>query len=78
MKICYDIKITNEAKNSSVFYWADSFSIDEHRVLRVKSRDCGDITVQIDPNHRLSINDVIVKDEYDELIEEMESQKGAL
>ena len=76
MEIHYDIELKNEDKNSSISYWADSFSIDEHRILRVKSRDCSDITVQIDPNARVIINDVIVTDEWDELIEEMERQNG--
>ena len=73
----YDIELKDEGKSSSISYWADSFSIDEHRILRVKSRDCGDITVQIDPNERVIINDVIVTDEWDELIEDMERQKVA-
>ena len=75
MEIHYDIELKDEGKNSSISYLADSFSIDEHRILRVKSRDCGDITVQIDPNERVIINDVIVTDEWDELIEDMERQK---
>lgn len=76
MEIHYNIELKDDGKNSSISYWADSFSIDEHRILRVKSRDCGDITVQIDPNERVIINDVIVTDEWDELIEEMERQNG--
>ena len=76
MQIYYDVTLKDETKNSSISYWADSFSIDEHRILRVKSRDCGDITVQIDPNERVIINDVIVTDEWDELIEDMERQNG--
>ena len=54
MQIYYDVTLKDEAKNnSSISYWADSFSIDEHRVLRVQSRDCGDITVQIHPDDDL-------------------------
>lgn len=76
MEIRYDVTLKNESKNSSISYWADSFSVDEHRILRVKSRDCGDITVRINPNERLIVRDVIVMDEWDELIEEMERQEG--
>lgn len=76
MEIRYDVTLKNESKNSSISYWADSFSVDEHRILRVKSRECGDITVRIDPNERLIVHDVIVTDEWDELIEEMERQEG--
>ena len=75
MEIYYDITLKNEDKNSSVSYWADSFSVDEHRVLRVQSRDCGNCTVMFDPNERLIVHDVIVKDEWDELIENMERKE---
>lgn len=76
MEIHYDITLKDEGKNNSISYWADSFSVDEHRVLRVQSRDCGNITVQIDPNERLIVRDMVVTDEWDELIENMERQKG--
>lgn len=76
MQIYYDVTLKDETKNSSISYWADSFSVDENRILRVKSRECGDITVRIEPNERLVVNDVFVKDEWDELIENMECQNG--
>ena len=63
------LTLKDEAKNSSISYWADSFSVDENRILRVKSKDCGDITVQINPNERLVVEDVFVKDEWDEMEE---------
>lgn len=74
MEIHYDIKLKDEDGNSSISYWADSFSIDEQRVLRVQSRDCGNITVQIHPDERVIVHDVIVTDEWDELIDTMEQQ----
>lgn len=67
MQIYYDVMLKDEVKNRSISYWADSFSIDENRILRVKSRECGDITVEIEPNERLVVEDVIVKDEWDEM-----------
>lgn len=67
MQIYYDVTLKDEAKNNSISYWADSFSIDENRILRVKSRECGDITVEIEPNERLVVEDVIVEDEWDEM-----------
>ena len=76
MQIYYDVTLKDETKNSSISYWADSFSVDENRILRVKSRECGDITVRIEPNERLVVSDVFVKDEWDELIESMERQEG--
>lgn len=69
MQIYYDVTLKDEIKNSSISYWADSFSVDENRILRVKSRECGDITVRIEPNERLVVNDVFVKDEWDEMQE---------
>ncbi len=64
MQIYYDITLNDESKNSSISYWADSFSIDENRILRVKSIECGDITVKIDANERLIVRDVCVEDEF--------------
>lgn len=69
MQIYYDVTLKDETKNSSISYWADSFSVDENRILRVKSRECGDITVRIEPNERLVVSDVFVKDEWDEMEE---------
>lgn len=69
MEIHYDIKLKDEGKDRNVSYYADSFSIDEHRVLRVQSRECGNFTVQMDPNERLVVHDVIETDEWDELRE---------
>ena len=67
MQIYYDVTLKDETKNSSISYWADSFSIDENRILRMKSKDCGDITVKIDVNERLVVRDVCVEDEFDEM-----------
>ena len=67
MQVYYDVTLKDETKNSSISYWADSFSIDENRILRVKSKDCGDITVKIDVNERLVVRDVCVEDEFDEM-----------
>ena len=67
MQIYYDVTLKDETKNSSISYWADSFPIDENRILRVKSKDCGDITVKIDVNERLVVRDVCVEDEFDEM-----------
>lgn len=67
MQVYYDVTLKDETKNNSISYWADSFSVDENRILRVKSRECGDITVSIEPNERLIVKDVFVKDEWDEM-----------
>lgn len=67
MQIYYDITLKDENQNTSISYWVDSFSVDENRILRVQSKDCGDITVKIDVNERLVVRDVCVKDEFDEM-----------
>lgn len=67
MQIYYDVTLKDETRNRSISYWADSFSVDENRILRVKSKDCGDITVRIVDNERLIVRDVFVKDEWDEM-----------
>lgn len=67
MRIYYDITIKDESKNRSISYFADGFSVDENRILRIKSSDCGDITVEIDVNERLFVHDVLTPDEFDEM-----------
>ena len=67
MQIYYDVTLKDETKNNSISYLADSFSVDENRILRVKSKECGDITVRIEANERLIVKDVVVEDEWDEI-----------
>lgn len=67
MQIYYDVTLKDETKNNSISYWADSFSVDENRILRVKSKECGDITVKINDNERLVVKDVVAEDEWDEI-----------
>lgn len=67
MQIYYNVTLQKESTNSSISYWADSFSVDENRILRVISRECGNITVRIEDNERLIVNDVVVKDEFDDI-----------
>lgn len=75
MEIYYDIEVKDEITNGSVSFWADSFSVDENRILRVKSREYGDVTVEIKSDKRLTVRDVIVTDEWDELMDSMDSIK---
>ena len=67
MYIRYNVTLKKENVNSSISYWADSFSVDEYRILRIKSCECGDITVRIQPNERLIVEDVFVEDEFDDI-----------
>lgn len=68
MRIYYDITLKDEFKNCSISYWADSFFVDENRILRVKSSECGDITVKIDANEKLFVREVHIEDEFDDII----------
>ena len=68
MQIYYDVTIKDETKNNvSVSYWADSFSVDKNRILRVYSEECGNVVVTIGANERLFVKDVLVKDEWDDM-----------
>lgn len=58
MKILYDITIRDEAKNRYGSYLADSFSIDENRILKVKSEDYGNTTVKINSNEKLAVREL--------------------
>lgn len=66
MHTCYDITIKNKTKSVTVCYWADSFSIDQDRLLKVQSQKCGDVTVRLKPSESLTVKDVLVEDEWDE------------
>ena len=69
----YSVTLLNEKTNSSISYWADGFSVDKNGVLRVQSRECGDITVKIKPEEHLSVYTADVKDEFEEM---MDCEKG--
>lgn len=62
----YDIKLKDKEKNYSIWYWADSFSIDKNGILRVYSEECGNVAVPLHPDYEVSVNSVDVKDEWDE------------
>lgn len=69
MKRYYDIVIHNQITNCNVNYWADSFSISENGMLKVYSAEAGDISVMIEPTEEVTIKNVDVKEEWDELEE---------
>lgn len=68
MQNYYDIVLKDESRNVSISYWADSFSVDRYRILRVKSEECGDVTVAIGDNERMFVSEVFVEDEFDEFL----------
>lgn len=67
MMLYYDVKLKNDIGNSSISYLADSFSVDENRILRIKSIEFGDITVKIHENEKIVVNEIILKDECDDM-----------
>ena len=75
MKDYYDIVLKNEA-GGSISYWADSFSVDEYRILRVKSVEFGDVTVSIRDDERMFVSEVSVKDELDEFLSDWGLEAG--
>lgn len=60
----------------SISYWADSFSVDEYRILRVKSVEFGDVTVSIRDDERMFVSEVSVKDELDEFLSDWGLEAG--
>lgn len=65
MQMYYDVCLRNENTNGSISYLADSFSVDEYRILRIKSREFGDVTVKIDVNERLTVSEFWIEDNLD-------------
>lgn len=62
MRKFYDVAITNKERNIKIFYLADSFSLDECRVLRIKSYAYGDVSVQIEKGEEITVNEIELKD----------------
>lgn len=73
----FDITVRNDKTNSSISYWADSFSLNDNAILSVYSRDCGNIKVKIEQYETLTIETVDVKEEWEEMMEYYEQlEKG--
>ncbi len=71
MQRYYDVVLENEIKKYSVFYLADSFSVDENRILKIKSREFGDVANILDDNDRIIVSDLCIKDEFDDLYDDL-------
>lgn len=63
----YDIKIHTKNKNIFASYLADAFSINEDRILKIKSREFGDLVVQIEPNEEVTVQEIELKDDWEYL-----------
>ena len=58
----YDVTLKNEINNNSRTYLADSFLVDENRVLSIKSTECGDVVVNIDIDEKIIITVLIINE----------------
>lgn len=64
----YDVVLTNRNRNRKTSYLADSFSVNDDRILKIKSREYGDLVVQIESEEELTVNEIELKDEWDDSI----------
>lgn len=65
----YDVVLTNKNRNRKISYLADSFSVNGDRILKIKSKEYGDLVVQIENEEELTVNEVELKDEWDDIIQ---------
>lgn len=61
----YVVALTNRNRNRKISYLADSFSVNDDRILRIKSKEYGDLVVQIESEEELTVNEVELFDHYD-------------
>lgn len=66
MRRYYDITLFDE-KGGSISYWADSFSVDENGILRLQSKESGNVTLKLEPYETLSIRSIEVRDGCDDM-----------
>lgn len=63
----YDVVLTDKKRNRKISFLADSFSVNDDRILKIKSKDYGDVNVQITSDEELSVNEIELKDYWDGL-----------
>lgn len=68
MERYYEVVITNKNRNRKISYLADSFSVNDDRILKIKSKEYGDLVVQIESEEELTVNEIELKDELDDSI----------
>lgn len=62
----YDVQLTNKNRNRKTSYVADSFSVNDDRILKIYSKEYGDVFVQIENDEELTVNEIELKDEWDD------------
>lgn len=65
MIIYYDVTLINRKRNSKTSYVADSFSVDDNRILKIKSKVYGNLVTKIENDEELSVIELKVNDELD-------------
>lgn len=63
----YDVILINKARNRKSYYLADSFSVNDDRVLKIYSKEYGNVVLQIGNDEELSIKEIELKEWWDEL-----------
>lgn len=58
----YDVTLTNRKRNNKVSYLTNSFSVNDDRILTIKSVDCGYVVIKIERDEELSVNEIELKD----------------
>ena len=63
MKKYYDVIVRNRILHSKASFLADSFSVDENRNVKIKSKEFGDLVVHMIDEETLSVREIIINDE---------------
>lgn len=61
----YDVVLTNKKLNSKITFLADSFSVNDDRILKIYSKEYGDVVVQITADEELTVNETELESEED-------------
>ena len=74
----YNVVLENKNRYRKASYLADSFSVYDNRILKIYSKQYGDVVVQIKNDEELSVTEIELKDWFDGLEvydNEMQTQK---
>lgn len=71
----YDVIVTNKNRNRKISFLADSFSVNDDRILKIKSKEYGNVVVEIKQDEELSVHEIVLKDFADGIDYVMENLK---
>lgn len=72
MKKYYEVVLTNVKRNVITSYLADSFSVNDDRILTINSKEFGNVVIEIISDEKLTVNEIELKDKYDDFIQHFE------